>query len=274
MLLALLILALSVGQGAAQKQRKALAEYEGGWAWYRAGDESMTELTLYRFGKQIGSWLVLEGRYYPLNSDGSWGEPRPRAPVKLPREATNFGVEMGRLPRGPARVLLPGARQIGAQEARALIAAHGDLSAGGTVPELASKVRVVVIGSGREQVEKDWNAAAELAPYKQQMIFQSYAPDHWHVAKVGYVVTGTPSIYVVAGDGTVLHRQADYSGPGELARVLGGLRVPAPDYDKRRDPDRRWPWQVGRLKLPWTLWLLPIGAAMVLAILIARKKKP
>ena len=79
-------------------------------------------------------------------------------------------------------------------------------------------------------------------------VVQDYAPDHWAVAKPGFVTTGHPTIYVQEPDGRVLFRQDDLTG---LHLNLEAVRKPSPDYKPDRDPDYRQPFGLAG----WEAWL-------------------
>ena len=111
------------------------------------------------------------------------------------------------------------------------------------VPDTFRKERVVIIDSDaarRKQVKQDLLAMPEC----QDCIVQDYPPDHWHLLdlktkQAGFFTGGSPTVYLMAADGKVLHRQDDYAG-GSAAAAEAFRRARA-DYDPRRDPDRRKP---------------------------------
>jgi hypothetical protein len=109
------------------------------------------------------------------------------------------------------------------------------------LPDDAGLLRLTVSGPQAllDAVKKDLDAAPELAPWKGKLVTQFYDPAHWHLTSVGLpaglVLQAPPG---PDGKGKVLHRQADYSGPADLARAL---RKADPSYDPSRDPDRRRP---------------------------------
>lgn len=137
------------------------------------------------------------------------------------------------------------------------------------VPQDRAKRRVVAIGAEGDLagLRGDWKASQALLGAKDAFVFQTYAPDHWHVAKYGFKTDGRPTIYVLEPDGKVLHRQDSYAGPDDLAQTLRRLR---PDYDPLKDPSG------GLLrpsaKIPWGT-LAVIGAVLAGAYILTRKKK-
>lgn len=107
----------------------------------------------------------------------------------------------------------------------------------GTLADDTHKLRLTVIGGEpeRKQVVSDLAASPDLAPFRETVLVQAYAPEHWAVREAGFVTSGTPTIYVQRPDGKVLHRQDNYSGgAAQLAEAIRRIR---PDYDPKRDPD-------------------------------------
>ena len=105
------------------------------------------------------------------------------------------------------------------------------------LPDDAGKRRLTLIGSEADckRVADDLAGHPALARYRNDFTVQSYRPDHWDVKDKGFKVGGTPTVYVQAPDGLVLHRQDSYAGgPEALAKAL--MRT-APDYDPAKDPD-------------------------------------
>lgn len=141
------------------------------------------------------------------------------------------------------------------------------------VPESATKPRVVIIDrdkTRRSQVRKELAALPEC----QDCIVQDYPPEHWHLRdgvtrQPGFFTNGAPTVYLLAADGQVLHRQDDYAGGS--AAAAEAFRRARVDYDPRRDPDRRKPKpepQPSPLPpapavpaLPAWTWLALLGAA-------------
>jgi hypothetical protein len=78
------------------------------------------------------------------------------------------------------------------------------------------------------------------------------------------VTSGSPTIYLQAPDGKVLHRQDDYR-PGDL----GAIRKAIARYDAKKDPDARRPAVAG---LP--LLLVMGGAIALAAVLVLQRLTP
>lgn len=228
---------------------------------------------LFQGAQQVG-WLNAEdGRYYPLLATGTWGgtgEP----PVDRPGPegtVTPTGVIRKRIDKG--RTLINGKAVSTAEALRVL---------GAELPDDAGKLRLTVIGADevRKAVLNDLQASPALAPYKAQIVVQDYAPGAWPLA-AGFESTGSPSIYVQDPSGKVLHRQADYAdGPDGLATALRKLD---PNYDSKKDPDRRKPSLIPSLpsilsgilagKLKDVPPGVPVAAALAVLVLITRRRQ-
>src|SRR5262249_13574687 len=124
-----------------------------------------------------------------------WGR-EPEA-VPAPRQATpNFGVELDRLHAGPEeRYHLNGVPVSRDQAVRAM--------AGNTIPDDANRLRLTVIGDDAGRVAQDLSSAPALEPWKDRLVVQTYAPNHWAVAKAGFFTQGNPTIYVQTPTGKV-----------------------------------------------------------------------
>src|SRR4029079_2216874 len=111
-------------------------------------------------------------------------------------------------------------------------------------------------------VTKDLASAPALAPWKDRLVVQSYTPSHWAVAKAGFYTAGTPTVYVQAPSGKVLHRQDDYADGAEgLAQAL---RRADPNYDPAKDPDLRKAARFDLSRIPLPVWFLAALAAVFL----------
>jgi hypothetical protein len=98
------------------------------------------------------------------------------------------------------------------------------------VPDNSKKRQIVVIGE-----ERDRRRALDVIGSPKYAVVTAFAPDHWYVAKNGYVNGGSPTTYILEPDGGVVHRQDDLTGL-DRAVFIGD-----PDYDPKKDPDLRQP---------------------------------
>jgi hypothetical protein len=179
-----------------------------------------------------------------------------------PPVSQNFGVDRGKL-HTDERYRING-RTASKQEVQSRLARP----AGGAVPDDAARPRLTVIGPEPERrpVLRDLDTHPALAEWKNKLLVQAYPPDHWQVARAGFLTAGRPTIYLQTPGGAVLHRQDDYSGgAGALADAL---RKADPSYRPERDRDRRRPDLLPRLlslpKLPWSAGVLAATAVVLL----------
>lgn len=109
---------------------------------------------------------------------------------------------------------------------------------GDNLEDDSAKLDLTIISSNkalREQVLNDLRNNDKLKELLSQYKVSSYDPSHFHISGMGYQTDGNPTIYIQGPDGSVLHRQSDYSGGAE--RLASALRRARPDYDPAKDPD-------------------------------------
>lgn len=187
--------------------------------------------------------------------------PAPLAPHDAPlAAAANFGVDVDKLNDSGADSYRINGKPASRADVQAALADQ-------RLPDDAGRLRLTVIGpeAARKQVTEDVQQSPHLAEWRERLAVQAYPPDHWAVAKTGFVTDGRPTIYLQTPDGHVIHRQDDYADGAEgLARAL---RRADPHYDPKKDPDlRRW---LGRFQFDWSkvpipVWILAAGAGYVL----------
>ncbi len=117
--------------------------------------------------------------------------------------------------------------------------------ADGTLSDDSTFRHLTIIGSDaeRQKVLSDLSNSPDLAEFKNALLVNAYAPDHWALhpegSKTAFATSGHPTIYLETPDGQVLHHQDDYEdGASGLA---GALRRAKPGYDPSKDPDLRKP---------------------------------
>lgn len=264
----LLTSALALGQcsGGACSARPA------GYTWHRfASDPGRSYL--YSDGVMLAAYDHARGIYrtYDAASDTwsaptrpPWDEGKPE-PIAAPKEKKtealpNFGVDLERLRGGREEHYRLNGVPVSRDHAQHAIG-------GGSVPDDAGRLRLTVIGdpASTAAVTRDIASAPALAPWKDRLVVQSYAPSHWAVAKAGFYTAGKPTVYVQAPSGKVLHRQDDYAdGADGLANAL---RRADPDYDPTKDADLRRSPRIDPSRIPAPVW---IGAAIVAVLLFRR----
>ncbi len=237
----------------------AAAGYE--WRPFADGDPSQSALFL--GGVQVGAYRYADEAFYPYDPGRRRFGQRCAPPLEPPARR-NFGLDPDRI-RAGNHYRLNGRESSREQIEQAL--QGGD---GRRIPDNSRKLRVVIIGSDaeRRQVREEFSRP-ELAGWTEQAVIQDYAPDHWHVARAGYHTAGHPTIYVLAPDGTVLHRQDNYEGGA--AALADALRRARPDYQPQRDRDCRLPLPF-RLSLPRIPWSVPVLVVLASLFLLLRKK--
>ncbi len=211
-----------------------------------ADDDGGDQIALYRKSVQVGIWSRAGNYYRELRLDGSFGPRQDKAPVEIPaiyqrsrrveQGPLFFGVERDKIDQGCERFFLDG-REVNRTKAFQI------LKEGNTLTDDRSKLRLTVIGSAEQcrQIINDMDTNADLKAWSEQVLIQCYRPNDWAVANVGFA-PGAPRIVVQSGpdangNGKVLHSQADYDGGAvKLAQALRKVR---PDYDPKKDPDKR-----------------------------------
>jgi hypothetical protein len=225
---------------------------------WRTRDDDPHRVYLFVDGRQRGGydWAADEWRDF----DGqTWGRPRSFRQSIMAKPAGDFGVMREHLAAGERLSIQ------GQSVAESRLASPESL-----VPDDSTNLRLTVIGSPeqRRRVLGDLVENTDLAEACRGMFVQSYAPTDWAVADAGFVTTGSPTIYLQAANGRVLHRQDEYHGPERLAAALRRAR---PDYDPSKDPNRDRP--LGVLSLPnWprTVWYV---LGIVACLFLLRRKR-
>jgi hypothetical protein len=186
---------------------------------------------LYRGNVQVAGYDPETQIYRTYDaSTGAWGAPQtpPWAPAK-PAIEQNFGVDRDKI-TGRNRYTINGRTVAKEQVDQALTGRDS------TLADDSAKLRLTVIGSDieRKRVLDDLASNPALAPYKDSLVVQDYAPADWPT-QAGFVTGGHPTIYLQAPDGKVLYHRDDYQqGPEGLA---GAVRKADPKYDPAKDPN-------------------------------------
>lgn len=196
-------------------------------------------------------FMLLSLLFFMLASaPGEHGEPDEAGQARPVAHRHFFGVDAEALAADAGGITYhgpDGAGELTQAQAMQLIGAPAGL------PDDADWMRLTVIGNpARCKAVSDALAGSpELAPWRGKLAVQAYAPSDWAVAESGFKTDGSPTIYVQARSGRVLHRQDDWDGPAPLARALARaetvpvspavptLRGPVAGYDPSKDPDLR-----------------------------------
>ncbi len=227
------------------------------------------QLALWQGDRQLGSYDGDTGRYWPLLDTGERrfgvpGEP----PLPLPAgwearpAAQNFGLDLSRLNEAPGHEFIVNGRRASRHEAFAAVADNH-------LTDDSGKLRLTLIGPAAEcaRVRQDLAGHPALAAQRDALLVQDYRPDDPIIAGLGFVTTGTPTIYLQKQDGQVLFRLANYPGPEALA---GAIRKRRPDYDPAKDDDPTKPAPLLPVlphlpRLP--LWAWAAGAVILILLL-------
>jgi hypothetical protein len=169
----------------------------------------------------------------------------------------NFGLDLNELGKGSGKE----SYKINGQEvskAQAVQAIEGS-----ELPDDSNKMRLTVIGSDsdRQAVVNDLKSSPILASIRDTCLIQDYTPDAPMLAGCDFVMTGKPTIYLQKPDGTVLHRQDDYTGGAQA--LADAVRKADPNYHPDSDPNKTKPDLlpgVDLLQIPLEAWALGLGA--------------
>ncbi len=219
-----------------------------GWQDY---DDDNEHSYLFKEGRQVAVYNHRSGVYRTFDAGtGGWG---PR--VQLGRRPDGFlrdnGLVYERISQQGEHFNLSGSSTCKDKAIAAI---------GGSVPDDAKSLRLTVIGAPAElaKVRHDAATVRELQDATAGVVVQYYEPTHWHVGRAGFKADGNPTIYLLASDGKVLHRQDDYKdGPQALAEAIRKAR---PDYRPENDPDQRQGLFRPRVSIPEPAWLLGLAA--------------
>lgn len=168
---------------------------------------------------------------------------------------TNFGIDLGEFQASRYKVQRNG-KEISIQEASDMLTNN--------LPD-PQRPRLTIIGTEADRKEAMRLLKGPLAAAASEFIIRDYPPNHWAIARCGFVTDGQPTIYAQQADGTVLFRQNDLNG---LELNLEVLRKPDGNYQPERDPDYR---KGGKLEN--VLPLLAIGVAGLLLMLAFQRSK-
>jgi hypothetical protein len=234
---------------------------------------------------QIGGYDYSIGVYRPYYGNGAWGEPTaaPTAPPATPEPTKkaeekktafdvtgctidengvqNFGVQPdpNEKPTAAPRYEVNGRPASKEDVLQAFESKAGDQS---------TKLRLTVIGpkQSRQLVLEDLKRTPDLQGLLKEFLLKDYDPEDWEVSRSGFYTKGSPTIYVQAPSGKVLHRQDAYTGPGDLAAVL---RKANDQYKPEADPNLAKAAIFGLFGIPLEAWIV---IAVVLWFVIPRKE--
>jgi hypothetical protein len=232
---------------------------------WRSRAEEPDRAYLFVAGRQLGGYDRSANEWRDFDPDtGAWSQPRPLVSKRHATAVQDFGVMREQLAANEERHWLNGGAVSG-REARAAI---------GGLDDDSGKLRLTIIGSETERraVLNDLETDPELSPLRDQLLVQSYPPDHWTVAGAGFVRSGKPTIYLQLPDGVVRHRQDEYRGPAKLAEAI---RRANPHYRPENDPDLNRPIVLPRFHFPrMPGWGWAVAGILLLVVISNRRRTP
>ncbi len=282
-LLGVLLLFLTCGMAAAQCvscrqcpttcpdcdcEPEAVGDAFGEYRWYRVASQP-DQLSLYRGGVQIGAWSIPHGVYRAIEG-GVWTEPRGDVPIPLPpafKKRDTSGVDRSKLRNAEDDCFCTiSGKRVGFA---GLQTALEDDSA---------KLWLVVTGDGRERVVADLKADPKFAAFLSHVRLWNVPKGHPSLLDrvtgepLGFA-DGKPGITLCAADGSILHVQHGYAGPGDL----DALRKKDPNLPKNPDPKNPDPKKPDEPDVHNDEWHLPaccgLAALIVCGALYLRKDK-
>ena len=249
-----------------------------------------TQYALYKDNVQIGNFDYESKVYCPFRGNSEWGEPtEPPTPAPPPKPTTkkpelgvkkevsvknaempgstidengvqNFGI----LPDpNPGQDPEPRYQVNGKEATRGQVIQAFE----GHAVDQSTKLRLTVIGprQSRQAVLEDVKRTPGLQSVVSNFLLKDYDPTDWEVARSGFFTQGSPTIYVQAPTGKVLHRQDSYTGAEDLAGVL---RKANDQYKAEADPNLSHAAVLGLFGIPLEAWVV---IAVVLYFIIPRK---
>lgn len=194
---------------------------------WRAG-ATPDEAALYENGRQVGGFHYVQSVYRHL-ANGRWSAPT-NPPITVPARMTamieqNFGLDLAKLKAADDAPTYKHSGKPVSREAAMDILAKG-------LPNDGDKLWLTLIGSDDDRKRTEADLPADV---KDRVKLSSFKPDSWQV-QPGFVTTGSPTLYLQAPAGKVLHRQDDYK-----AGDFQAIRKAVAGYDSKKDLDVRAP---------------------------------
>jgi hypothetical protein len=255
-----------------------VASKQATFQWVRLPD--CTQYALYKDGVQQGNYDYEAKVYRPFSPPDKWGEVT--QPPATPPETPAAGKE----PENKVRVnevpgmtvdedgkpnfgVMPDPKEdrerVTHYEMNGKPATRDEVMQAfeDRATDQSGKLRLTVIGprQARQAVLEDLEKTPDLQGVVKDFLLKDYDPNDWEVARSGFYTKGSPTIYVQAPSGKVLHRQDSYEGPADLASVL---RKANDQYKAEADPNLSKATVFGLFGLPIEAWIV-IGVGLYLA---------
>jgi hypothetical protein len=245
---------------------------------------NVTQYALYRDNVQIGNYDYESKMYCPFRGNSEWGEPTepPTSPPATPAttKKVDVGVKLGQITGStidengiqnfgilpdpnPGQDPEPRYQVNGKEATKSQVIQAFE----GQAVDQSTKLRLTVIGprQSRQAVLEDVKRTPDLQSVVSNFLLKDYDPTDWEVSRSGFYTQGSPTIYVQAPTGKVLHRQDSYTGAEDLASVL---RKANDQYKAEADPNLSKAAVFGLFGLPLEAWVV---IAIVLYFIIPRK---
>ena len=249
---------------------------------------NVTQFALYRDNVQVGNYDYESKLYCPFRGNSEWGEPTepptppPTAPATPEKtKKADLGVKKAEMPGSTIDEngvqnfgVLPDPKEGQDPEPRYQVNGKEATKSQviqafeGQAVDQSTKLRLTVIGprQSRQVVLEDLKHTPNLQGVVSNFLLKDYDPGDWEVARSGFYTQGSPTIYVQAPTGKVLHRQDSYTGADDLASVL---RKANDQYKAEADPNLSKAAVFGLFGIPLEAWIV---IAIVLYFVVPRKE--
>jgi hypothetical protein len=245
---------------------------------------NVSQVALYEDNVQVGNFDYDRKVYCPFRGNSEWGEPTepPTPPPTAPTTTKKLDVGAKKAEMPGSTIDENGVQNFGilpdpheAQDPEPRYQVNGREATKGQVIQAfegqavdqSTKLRLTVIGprQSRQAVLEDVKRTPDLRGVVSNFLLKDYDPTDWEVARSGFFTQGSPTIYVQAPTGKVLHRQDSYTGAEDLASVL---RKANDQYKAEADPNLSHAAVFGLFGIPLEAWVV---IAIVLYFVIPRK---
>lgn len=213
------------------------------YEWQEIADDP-GRIYLLRGGVQIGGWDY-DSKTWRSYNRGNWGPHEKHAPILVPTQKANFGLDHTKL-KGACSI---NGEPVSKETVDKVLSGQHPTQ----IPDSGKRYRLVVAGDSaeRQRITDAWKTVEP--DLSSQVAVWNVPSDHWSLKD------GDKTLYVTAGltfqapDGKVLHRQADFKGPQDFAAIRKAIKAYQPDLD----PDLRKPQPLKPAPVPPTPAPLP-----------------
>lgn len=194
-------------------------------------------------------------------------------------EPNNFGIPPEKLFKAP-----PGQERIetnaSAAQMNEFLGFQSPLPRSDGGGELAKPATLYLTLVGPESqtkpIAEEWKAKSDFAPYRDEVVFNTYTPSVWQGKRaIGNGTPGKPLVLIHNAEGRLLYRGLDYSGGAtKLAREIARCH---PKFSQRPWYERMWTNMViNAFEMKYgdviSAWAGVVAAILVCAYVIRRKR--